>query len=160
MRTSNESLYLYLKTEAAGEVWLSKELDFSKEETKDLLTIATCFARIGCVVLIPNPVHFRSESYQTIFGRLMGTRYERKCPDLLIDDAFYEYESYSRPWNKRKLSNMLSHGLRQSDRVIIDGRGGVPIRQILRSIRLRQNINSYITEIWVYDGTGVLQIYP
>ena len=90
----------------------------------------------------------------------MGTKYERKCPDLMINGRFYEYESYVRPWAKRKLSNMITDGLRQSDRIIIDNRTGASCRQILRSIRSRLNINAQIQEVWIYDGENVIEIYP
>lgn len=160
METSNDSLTLYSKIEGAGEIWISGDLDLSKTEVADLIIIAGCFAKMGCVVKIPCPVHYRSLSYQKIFGQLLGTRYERKCPDLWIDGAFYEYESYVRPWNKRKLSNMLCSGLKQSDKVIIDSRDGVPIRRILRSIRSRLNVQAPIKEVWIFDGNNVMQVYP
>ena len=121
---------------------------------------AECFSRMGCVVVIPHPVHFKSEEYKLIYGGLLGTKYERKCPDLIIDGKYYEYESYVRPWNKRKLSNMLTDGLRQSDRLIIDNRDGISIRQIIRSIRSRLNVNAKISEVWIYDGDSVMDIYP
>lgn len=151
---------LYKKYDDAGEVWVSGALDTSKPDTKDLVIIAECFARMGSIVQIPSPVHFKSEEYKAIFGPLMGTRYERKCPDLCVDGVFYEYESYVRPWNKRKLSNMLTDGLRQSDRLIIDCREGASIRQIQRAIRSRLNVNATIREVWVFDGDGVIDVYP
>ena len=77
-----------------------------------------------------------------------------------IDGNYYEYESYVRPWTKRKLSNMISDGLRQSDRIILDNRDGVSIRQIIRNVRLRLNINAQIKEVWIYDGDGVIDLYP
>ena len=115
---------LQKKHEDAGEVWISGLLDRSKPDTQDLMIIADCFARMGCVARILAPVHFKSDDYEVIFGPLIGTRYERKCPDLCVDGHFYEYESFVRPWNKRKLSNMLTDGLRQSDKLILDCRGG------------------------------------
>ena len=108
----------------AGEVWIMEGLDLSKNDIPALLLIADCFARMGSIVKILTPVHFKSELYNIVYGGLIGTRYERKCPDLCIDGQYYEYESYVRPWNKRKLSNMLAAGLRQSDRLIIDNRDG------------------------------------
>ena len=143
-----------------GEVWIMDGLDSSKPDTQDLFHIAECFSRMGCVVVIPHPVHFKSEEYKLIYGGLLGTKYERKCPDLIIDGKYYEYESYVRPWNKRKLSNMLTDGLRQSDRLIIDNRDGISIRQIIRSIRARLNVNAQISEVWIYDGDSVMDIYP
>ena len=143
-----------------GTVKIMSGIDWSKSESIDLLHIAECFAERGSDVIILHPVHFKDPYYSTIFGQLIGTKYERKCPDLLIDGLFYEYESYVNPWSKRKLSNMISYGLRQSDRIIINNRSGVSQRQILRSIRARLDINAIITEVWTYDGLGIMKVYP
>ena len=143
-----------------GEVLIMDGLDSSKPDTQDLFHISACFSRMGCDVIIPRPVHYKSEEYKSIYGGLLGTKYERKCPDLIIDGKYYEYESFVRPWNKRKLSNMLSDGLRQSDRLILDNRDGISIRQIIRSIRSRINVNAQIAEVWIYDGDSVIDIYP
>lgn len=152
--------YLIRKYDEAGEVWMLDGVDLSKPDMADIMHIAECFARMGCVVAIPHPVHFKSELYAMVYGDLMGTKYERKCPDLVVNGVFYEYESYVRPWNKRKLANMLSDGLRQSDRIIIDNRDGVSSRQIIRAIKSRLNVNAQIKEVWVYDGDGIMDIYP
>ncbi len=143
-----------------GEVCIMDGFDSSKTDSADLKHIAECFARMGCEVTILHPVHFKSPEYAAVYGPLIGTKFERKCPDLMIDGLFYEYESYVRPWSKRKLSNMITSGLRQSDRIILDVRGGVSIRQIMRSIRARLKINAQIQEVWLYDGDGVFDIYP
>ena len=160
MEISEGLFHLSYSLDDAGEVWLMDGLDLSKPDTRDLLHIARCFSRMGCTVVMPRPIHFKSDLYPIIFEGLMGTRYERKCPDLIVDGNYYEYESYVRPWNKRKLSNMLSDGLKQSDRLILDNRDGASIRQITRSIRSRLNVNAQISEVWIYDGDGVMDIYP
>ena len=146
--------------EKMGTVRIMEGLDMSKPDSVDLLHIADSFARMGCDVVILHPVHFKSPEYAAIYGPLIGTKYERKCPDLMVDGKYYEYESYVRPWTKRKLSNMLTDGLRQSDKIILDNRDGTSFRQIIRSIRARLNINAQIKEVWVYDGDGVIDIYP
>lgn len=146
--------------EDAGDVWIVDGLDLSKPDTHDIVHIAECFARFGCSVIVPRPVHFKSDLYAQLFGDLIGTRFERKCPDLIVNNQFYEYESYVRPWNKRKLANMLSDGLKQSDRIIIDNRNGTSLRQITRAIHARLNVNAQISEVWVYDGDSILDIYP
>ena len=152
----------FLKTQYdnGGAVWIMSGLDLSKPDSPDLLHIADCFARMGSIVAIPMPMHFKSDSYANVYGCLIGTKYERKCPDLIVDGRFYEYESYVRPWNKRKLSNMITNGLRQSDRIIIDSRDGGSLRQIMRAIRSLMNVNAQISEVWIYDGDGVIDIYP
>ena len=146
--------------DSVGSVQIMDGLDMSKPDSADLLHIAKCFARMGCEVVILHPVHYKSPEYAAIYGPLLGTKYERKCPDLLIDGNYYEYESYVRPWAKRKLSNMITDGLRQSDRIILDNRDGASFRQILRSVRARLNINAPIKEVWVYDGDSVVDLYP
>lgn len=143
-----------------GVVQVMDGFDLSKPDSTDLQHIAECFARMGCNVTILHPVHFKSPEYADVYGPLIGTKFERKCPDLKIDGNYYEYESYVRPWTKRKLSNMISDGLRQSDRIILDNRDGVSIRQIIRNVRLRLNINAQIKEVWIYDGDGVIDLYP
>jgi len=42
-----------------------------------------------------------------------------KCPDLEIDGIFYEFENYTPPFRKIKISHMLNSGFKQSDRIII-----------------------------------------
>ena len=152
--------HLFKNYEDAGEIWMVDGLDMSKPDIQDIVHIAECFARMGCTVMVPRPVHFKSELYSLCFGGLIGTKYERKCPDLIVNGEFYEYESYVRPWNKRKLANMLSDGLRQSDRIIIDNRDGASFRQINRAINARLNVNAHIAEVWIYDGDSILDIYP
>lgn len=160
MEFANGSYRLIKEYKPTGQIWIVEDLDTSKPDTNDIMHIAECFASMGCIVKIPRPVHFKSEMYRMLFGGLIGTRYEKKCPDLCVDGKYYEYESYVRPWNKRKLSNMLSDGLRQSDRLIIDNRGGASVRQIIRAIKSRLNVNATITEVWIYDGDSVIDIYP
>ena len=61
---------------------------------------------------------------------------------------------------RTKLANMLSDGLKQSDRIILDNRDGTSLRQIIRAINARLNVNAQIAEVWVYDGDSILDIYP
>ena len=117
---------------------------------KALLSIARYFAGKGSQVRITTKAHFKSTEYRDVFGALFGTRYERKCPDLIIDGAFYEFEGFVRPWNKRKISNMISHGLIQSDKIIIENTKGASNRYIRKSIMSRLKI-SVINEVWIYE---------
>ncbi len=160
MENTKGYFHLHKQFDPAGEVWVPDGLDTSKADAIDIMSIADSFAKEGSIIKVLKPFHYKSDAYKEVFANLIGTKYERKCPDLLVDDAFYEYESYSRPWNKRKLSNMLTHGLRQSNRVIIDNRDGTTIRQIKRAIRSRLKVNAIISEVWLYDGKEVIRIYP
>ncbi len=150
---------IYIDYPGGGKVWLMQGLDTSGLDYEDILAIAKCLANSGHEVKVLHAVHYKDPLYREVFGELIGTRYYRKCPDLMVDGYLYEYESYMRPWNKRKLSNMLTNGLRQSDRIIIDNRGGTGVRQIKRAIQSRLFVNATISEVWIYDGKNVIDVY-
>jgi hypothetical protein len=82
---------------------------------------------------------------------LMNTKYERKCPDLLIDDKFYEYEGFEKPWKKEKVRRMVSHGMKQSARMIINNTKGASDRFIRQAIVARINVGATIMEVWLYE---------
>ncbi|GHV09510.1 hypothetical protein FACS1894162_0210 [Bacteroidia bacterium] len=129
-----------------------------KSDYDDLLVIANFFAEQGHIVHIPTEVHFKNEKYQQVFGKLMGTIYERKCPDLIIDGKFYEYESYMPPFNKKKISHMLSEGLKQSSRIIINNNSYAEDHFILKCILNRINEDNFvynIDEVWLFEGNEV-----
>jgi hypothetical protein len=133
-----------------------------KSDHKDLIRIARDFAEQGKTVQITGNPHFKSEEYRRVFGALDGTAYERKCPDFIIDGVFYEYESYQPPFKMRKVSNMISHGAKQSSRIIINNNKGCSDRYILINIHNRLRDKSFknnIDEIWVYEKGKVRLLY-
>ena len=147
-----ELFTLYKSFDGSGKIHLMKGVDKTKPDFKAILTLATLFARDGSEVKILTSCHFKSSEYSIVFSRLLGTKFERKCPDFLIDGQFYEYEGFERPWNKRKISNMLSHGLSQSDRIIIDNTKGASDRFIRKAIMARLNMkHAQICEVWLYE---------
>lgn len=142
-----------------AKVIIIDETDTEKSDYKDLQTIARYFAQNGQDATILGQIHIKDKRYDEIYGALKGTKFYGKCPDLLIGDKFYEYESYQRPWNKRKISNELSHGLAQSDRVIIDNTNGAADRFIKKSIEARRKLpNAKIEEVWLYEK-GKLRLF-
>lgn len=135
-----------------GEIKMMRGVDKKKSDYKSILTVARSFAEEGNKVEILAPVHAKSNAYEHVYGTLKGTKYENKCPDLRINGKFYEFEGFVRPWNKRKISNMLSHGFAQSDRVIIDNSDGASDRFIRKAIDARRKLpNSQIKEVWLYE---------
>jgi len=156
----DEDLFvLYREYPDGGKVLLMKDLDKSKSAYNDLLVIADQFAHLGHVVRVLKSVHYKDPLYREIFGDLVGTRYYRKCPDLLVNTEFYEYESYEKPWHKHKVQRMLTNGLHQSSRVIINNNKGVVDRFIRKLIMARVNLNASIDEVWVYERGSVRLIY-
>jgi hypothetical protein len=96
-------------------------------------------------------VHFKSDEYRQIYGKLIGTVYERKCPDLQIDGTFFEFENYTPPFRKIKVSHMLSSGFKQSSRIIINNSRGASDRYLKRLIYDRINNNIPVDEVWLYE---------
>ena len=123
-----------------------------------VLAVAECLAENGHEVKILHAVHYKDPLYRKVFGELIGTRYYRKCPDLLVDGEFVEYESYTSSQPKNALRNMLHNGLAQSDRVIIrhcNLTDGYVIQQVHGQI---QN-GVPVLGIWAFDGKKVKVIY-
>ncbi|MDR0745213.1 MAG: hypothetical protein LBF17_01810 [Mediterranea sp.] len=85
--------------------------------------------------------------------------YDRKCPDLKIGNNFYEFESYVSPFKRDKISHMLSKGLKQSDRIIINNSKGASDRFIKRLIFERTNRGINVDEVWVYEKGKIRMLY-
>jgi hypothetical protein len=133
-----------------------------KSDYDDLLVIANFFAEQGSIVQIPTEVHFKNEKYQQVFGKLMGTIYERKCPDFIIDGEFYEYESFVPPFKKEKIFHMISKGLKQSSRIVIKNNGEANDYFIEKCILNRineKNVPCKIDEVWVFEENTVRLLY-
>ena len=131
-----------------------------KSDHKDLFAIARYFAERGSKVQITTNVHFKDQKYNEVFGRLNGTKHERKCPDLIINGKYYEYESYLFPFKKEKISHMIKKGSIQSSQIIINNNKGASDRYIRDNIYKRlkdKNFKYDINEVWLYEK-GVLRL--
>ena len=133
-------------------------IDSSESDYNDILAVADCLAKDGHEVKVLHAVHYKDPIYRTVFGELIGTKYYRKCPDLLVDGNFVEYESYKSDQPKNAFRNMLHNGLAQSDSVIFrhcnltDG-------YMLQQVQGKINSGIPVTRLWIYDGLGVRLLY-
>ena len=134
-------------------------IDKTKSDYKMIKNVGIEFARLGKTVEATPVLHFKSSEYQTIYKKLIGTRYYRKCPDLLIDGNFYEVENFKPPFRKKKLSNMISRGIKQSPRIIINNNKGASHRIIKKSVYDHINTNNHILEVWVYEKGKIVLLY-
>jgi len=110
------------------------------------------------VLVTPKRSRGSKFDYADVYGSLAGTRYEGKCPDLLIDGKWYEHEGFTDGKPKRAFSNMLSRGLKQSDRLIID-RPGLTDAYMKRVIGQRVMEGQQIVEIWLCAGGMLRPLY-
>ena len=132
-----------------------QSIEHGRSDYKHVKRIGRLFAEAGEHVTMLPRVHSKDPVYDKIYGALRGTKYENKCPDLKIGGAFYEIESYDKPWKKKKVGRMLSHGLDQSDRIIIDNSKGCSHRYLKKVIGTRMRIDT-ITEVWLYERGKVI----
>ena len=149
---------LYKQYTSGGKIWLMLGLDTAGSDYEDILAIANCLAETGHEVRILHAVHYKDTLYREVFGELIGTRYYRKCPDLLVDGCFVEYESFRSEQPKNAFRNMLHNGLAQSDRIIIrhcNLSDGYMFQQIHGQI---QN-GVPVERVWVFDGSKIRLIY-
>ena len=110
---------LYTEYPNGGKIWLMLGLETTGSDYNDILAIANCLAKSGHEVKVLHAVHYKDPIYREVFGELIGTKYYRKCPDLLVDGEFVEYESYIIAQPKKAFRNMLHYGLEQSNAIII-----------------------------------------
>jgi len=149
----------FKKYKNGGEVLILKNINKKASDYKHLITIANIFAKEGKIARLTPVVHFKSDEYKQIYSLLMGTIYERKCPDLQIDGIFYEFENYTPPFKKIKISHMLNSGLKQSSRIIINNTKGASDRYVKRLIYDRINNDIPIEELWIYEKGKIRLLY-
>lgn len=162
MRNSDNDFILYKHFSGKGYVYLMAGLDKTNSDYNDLLSIACYFAKKGKTVRVLSTIHYKDTKYRDVYGPLIGTMYYRKCPDLLIDDEFYEYESYERPFKAKKISHMIKRGAEQSDRIIIDNNKGASDRYIINMVLKRISDKFFrkeIQELYVYEKGAVRRLY-
>ena len=134
-------------------------IDKTKPDYKMIKNTGIEFARLGKNVNALPVVHFKSAEYAKIYGALEKTKYYRKCPDLLIDDLFYEVENYIPPFAKKKVNRMIGNGLKQSSNIIINNTNGVSDRHIRRLIYDHDHIGTEINEVWIYEKGKIRRFF-
>ena len=160
--SDNNDFILYKQFSGKGSVYVMVGLDKTSSDYNDLLSIACCFAKKGKTVKVLSSLHYKDTRYRDIYGPLIGTIYYRKCPDLLIGDEYYEYESYERPFKAKKISHMIKRGAEQSDRIIIDNNKGASDRYIINMVLKRitdKFFQKKIQELYVYEKGAVRRLY-
>jgi len=134
-------------------------LDTNAPDYKIVKNVGIEFAKSGGQVKATPKIHIKSDEYKQIYGQLVGTKYERKCPDMLINGKFYEVESFMPPFTQKKLGNMLSRGLKQSENIILDNNKGASDRIIKHRIFNRISEGRKIGEVWLYEKGKVRLLY-
>ena len=95
-----------------GRVVVYNAIDRSTGDFHRILSCAKYFAQQGKQVVMPPKLNvtYKNPAYDKIFGTLRGTPYYGKCPDLLVDNIWYEHEGFSGKSAKKSFRNMCKHG--------------------------------------------------
>ena len=131
------------------------------KEAPDYDKVKNCcdfFAKQGSTTVMTPRLHHKDPLYQIAYKNIIGTIYEGKCPDFLVDDKYYELEGFDPTQNSnptRTFSNMISRGIKQSDRIILED-CGVTHRWARRNIQTRILNGDIITEVWILENNGSL----
>ena len=124
-----------------------------------LIQVGEFFAKDGAhVTLTPKMTRPAKFEYDCVYGSLKDTIFYGKCPDLKIGEYWYEHEGFSSDNAKNAFRNMLNHGLKQSDRLIID-RPNLTESYMKRIVQKRVKDGQFITEIWLKDGDKLSLLY-
>ena len=153
-----EQFLLYKDYPSGGKIWLMLGLDTSGLDYEDILAIAKCLAKSGHEVKVLRAVHYKDPIYREVFGELIGTRYYRKCPDLMVDGNFVEYESYKSSQPKNAFRNMLHNGLAQSERIILHN-CNLTDGYMLRKVISKKEKGVSVLSVWIFDGESLKQLY-
>ena len=147
------------RNEGNGTVTIHTLINRNDSDFNKLNEIATFFAREqgAEVILTPQMSRPPKFKYECVYASLVGTKYEGKCPDLRINGIWYEHEGFTSDKPKRAFSNMMNHGLKQSDYLIID-RPNLTERYMIRSILGRVKSGEAIAEVWLRDSDGKMKL--
>lgn len=142
-----------------GKILVHELVSSDDSDYEKLIEVATFFAAMGKEVrLTPKMKRPPQFEYASIYGSLVGTRYVNKCPDMLVDDFWYEHEGFISSNPKNAFRNMLNDGLIQASRLVID-KPNLTEAYMKRVIRQRIKDGQMIDEIWVKDGTSIQLVY-
>ena len=144
--------------ENGGRIEVYKIVDKKTHDYEKIYACCDYFAKQGEKTIITPHVHYKDPLYKEVYGKLIGTKYERMCPDFKVGSNFYEHEGFDVNMNsdpKRTFGNMISRGVRQSDRIVIDD-CGVTHRWAKRNIQVRVSSGAKINEVWILEKNGLL----
>ena len=148
------------RQEGNGTVTIHTLINRNDSDFNKLNDIATFFAKEqgAEVLLTPKMSRPPKFQYECVYGSLVGTKYEGKCPDLCINGVWYEHEGFISSNPKTAFRNMMNHGLKQSDHLIIDN-PGLTDAYMKRIIRQRIKDGQAIEEVWIKDGSELKLLY-
>lgn len=146
--------------ENGGYSRIHKDVNTNDDDYKRVAAASKGFAKLGRGSnILPKFKDNTTPAYKEVFGDLANTPYKGKCPDLKVDDLYYEHEGYDRTGTPENwLRNMLTRGVKQSSRLVIEQPNDTDW-YIKKTIRRRILQGQKIDEVWILDGEELRQVY-
>lgn len=143
-----------------GIIRIHKNFDASGDDYKQLYQTAINFANQSKTVDILPKFNSTQNNpdYDRVFGKLKGTPYYGKCPDLRVNGVFYEHEGFITTNPKRAFNNMMNRGLKQSSFVIVED-AGLTDRYMTKSIIDRVRKLNDVNEVWLRSKESIRLVY-
>ena len=95
-------------------------------------------------------IHYFLHVHSLLFAQHFITFHQPKSNQLNCELLLF-LEKFEWMFVRKKVSRMFTHGLKQSDRLIINNTKGCSDRYLRRQIADRLNIKMAIAEVWVYE---------
>lgn len=139
------------------------DVETDKHDYQNVVDVCKTFVRQGksCIMTPKLNGVEKNPNYPAIYGDLIGTEFEKSCPDIRIGEHWYEHEGYDvlrEGQNKDKFSSLLSRGLKQSNRVILEDCKVTDHWAIEKCIRPHLLRGRDIEEVWIHSGKGRLRL--
>jgi hypothetical protein len=157
-----------IEYENGGRIEVYPQVDTSASDYKNILACCDYFAKQGAKTVITP--HF-SETvgnpiYHIIYASLEGTKFWGRCPDFNVGGLWYEHEGYdvNKDLTDRKkradtFSEMITRGVRQSDRIIVED-CGVGRRWAKKTVYSRVHFEKQnIKEVYIRTSDGLECLY-
>lgn len=133
--------------------------DRTSDDYNRIMDSAEAFASRGEHVTLTPRFHSpkNCEDYAKVYADIPKA-YWGKCPDLKVGKYYYEHESFTTSEPKKALRNMLAHGLKQSDKIVIE-QPGLTDEYILSRINDKIRNKVLVSEVWLKEGTALRLLY-
>ncbi len=150
-----DSFSIVKEYENGGVHYVHPLVNKNASDYNDVSKIVSLFSQTGEKAYHLPKVHYKNQLYSYIFKGA----YDMKCPDIMVGNKFYEYESYKKPFHKNKISNMVKRAIDQSDKFIIDNSNGATDSFILKIIHNRVRNGQIINEVWLFEDGSLRMLY-
>lgn len=148
------------KYKNGGSVIKHRDAKTDSPDYKSVSESASYFAKKGgkAQILPKYDATVKNPDYARTYKDLAGTKYWGKCPDLKVDDKHYEVEGFKTDNPLKAFKNMITRGLKQSDRVILED-CGLTDRWMKHNVISRITKGQKIAEVWIKKGLNLRLLF-